>query len=80
MPKLSFRTMSLFAAAAAALCVLGFYSTSGAAPQGQPPFVDAVEQRGEMIQQLREIKDLLKEQNTLLRGVLKSSAHEPPQR
>ena len=53
----------------AVLCMLGFYSTGGAAPQaGQPPFANSVEQRGEMIQELREIKELLKEQNSLLRG------------
>lgn len=50
------------------LCVLGFYSSSGAAPQGgQPPFANSVEQRSETIRELREIKELLKEQNALLR-------------
>jgi hypothetical protein len=50
------------------LCVLGFYSSSGAAPQGgQPPFANSVEQRSEMVRELREIKELLKEQNALLR-------------
>ena len=50
------------------LCVLGFYSSSGAAPQGgQPPFANSVEQRNETIRELREIKELLKEQNALLR-------------
>ena len=54
-----------------ALCVLGFWSTSGAAPQaGQPPFANAVEQRDATIRELREIKDLLKEQNALLRAGL----------
>jgi hypothetical protein len=49
--------------------VLGFYSTSGAAPQsGQPPFANPVDQRAEQIRELREIKELLKEQNSLLRG------------
>ena len=48
--------------------VLGFYSTIGAAPPGgQPPFADAAEQRSDMIRELQEIKELLKEQNTLLR-------------
>ena len=52
-----------------ALGVLGFYSTSGAAPQsGQPPFANPVDQRAEQIRELREIKELLKEQNALLRG------------
>ena len=76
----AFGSMWSLAAVVAPLCVLGFYSTTGAVPQGQPPFIDAVEQRGEMIQQLREIKDLLKEQNALLRGVLKTSANETPKR
>jgi hypothetical protein len=49
--------------------VLGFYSTLGAAPQaGQPPFANPVEQRADQLRELREIKELLKEQNALLRG------------
>ena len=49
--------------------VLGFYSTLGAAPQaGQPPFANPVEQRADQVRELREIKELLKEQNALLRG------------
>jgi hypothetical protein len=51
------------------LLVLGFYSIGGAAPQaGQPPFANPVDQRADMVRELREIKDLLKEQNALLRG------------
>lgn len=58
----------LLAINAVVLSVLGFYSTSGAAPQsGQPPFANSVEQRSEMVRELREIKELLKEQNALLR-------------
>ena len=49
--------------------VLGFYQTLGAAPQaGQPPFANPVEQRADMVRELREIKELLKEQNALLRS------------
>ena len=49
--------------------VLGFYRTLGAAPQaGQPPFANPVEQRSEMVRELREIKELLREQNALLRS------------
>jgi hypothetical protein len=49
--------------------VLGFYSTLGAQPQGGlPPFANPVEQRAEQVRELREIKELLKEQNELLRG------------
>lgn len=63
------RWLALAAGNAIALSVLGFYSTSGAAPQsGQPPFNNAVEQRDSMVRELREIKELLKEQNSLLRS------------
>ena len=49
--------------------VLGFYSTLEAQPQGGlPPFANPVEQRFDQIRELREIKELLKEQNELLRG------------
>ena len=53
----------------AALGVLGFYSTLGAAPPaGQLPFANPVEQRADQLRELREIKELLKEQNELLRS------------
>jgi hypothetical protein len=66
---ISSRWLALLAVNAVAVSVLGFYSTSGAAPQaGQPPFNNAVEQRENMLRELREIKELLKEQNSLLRG------------
>jgi len=65
----SSRWLGMAAAAAIGVSVLGFYSTSGAAPQsGQPPFNNAVEQRDAMLRELREIKELLKEQNGLLRA------------
>jgi hypothetical protein len=49
--------------------VLGFYSTLGAAPPaGQPPYANQVEQLADQIRELHEIKELLKEQNELLRG------------
>jgi len=63
--------------------VLGFYGTSDAAPRsgGQPPFANAVEQRMEMISLLREIRDLLKEQNALLRnGEAKVQVAESPKK
>ena len=61
------------------LLVLGFYSIGGAAPQaGQPPFANPVDQRSDMVRELREIKDLLKEQNALLRGgAVKGDANLP---
>jgi hypothetical protein len=66
---LSSRWAWLVIANAALWGVLGFYRTLGAAPQaGQPPFANPVEQRAEMVRELREIKDLLKEQNALLRS------------
>ena len=55
---------------AALLCMLGFYSFLAAAPPGKPPFEDAGGQREEMIRELREIKELIKEQNALLKEVI----------
>jgi len=71
----------LLVVAAVGLYVLGFYSSSGAAPQGvQPPFANPIDQRNEMIRELREIKELLKEQNSLLRGTTKTNGTATPQR
>ena len=60
-------------------CVLGFYwSIEAAPPKPQEPFANSVEQRMEMINELREIKLLLKEQNALLRsGQVKVVVVEP---
>ncbi len=73
------RWTCLLAANAALLGMLGFYSTLGAAPPaGQPPFANPIDQRQEMIRELREIKELLKEQNALLRsGGDKNHALQP---
>ena len=62
--------------------VLLFYSTLGAAPPaGQAPFVDATVQREEMLQELRSIRDLIKEQNGLLKEVLqKNHGNQPAKR
>lgn len=47
--------------------VLGFYGSTGAAPPAEnQPFANAVQQRAEMIGQLRDIHKLLAEQNKLL--------------
>ncbi len=75
----SMRWMLLLAANALLVGVLGFYSTSGAAPQsGQPPFNNSVEQREAQVRELREIKELLKEQNALLKaGADKLNAAKP---
>jgi hypothetical protein len=83
MTSKTLRWSLLVTANAAVLCMLGLYSTGGAAPQsGQPPFANSVEQRAEIAQVLREIKELLKEQNTLLRGGASKQveASEPPRR
>ena len=66
----SIRSILACAAGAALLCMLGFYSLLSAAPPGKPPFEDAVSQRDEMIRELREIKDLIKEQNELLKEAI----------
>jgi len=59
----------------ALLCMLGFYSTLGAAPPaGQPPFANPIDQRQDMIRELHEIKELLKEQNSLLRAGAEKNA------
>ncbi len=48
--------------------MLSFHGSSTAAPpQQRLPFASAIDQRIEMINQLRQIRLLLQEQNTLLR-------------
>jgi hypothetical protein len=66
--------MGLAALNLAAWGVLGFYRGAGAAPPAKMPFANSIEQRNEIVQELREIKELIREQNALLRG--KASA--PP--
>ena len=63
-------------------CVLSSYRTTDAAPaKGYPPFANSVEQRIEMVGQLKEIKELLREQNALLRsGKLRVVISEPERR
>ena len=52
-----------------AVCVLGFYGAGNAAPpKVNQPFANSVEQREEMLTELREITALLKEQNALLKS------------
>lgn len=69
--KINARWALLLGANVLVWCMLGFYGTIGAAPQGpQMPFANSVEQRADMVKELQEIKALLKEQNTLLRGRL----------
>lgn len=77
MQSLPNRSVLACIAAVAVLCVLGFYSLLSAAPAGgKPPFEDAATQREEMIRELREIKELIREQN----GLLKESLAKPHDR
>lgn len=79
MPTLPNRSVLACAAAVAVLCVLGFYSLLSAAPTGgKPPFEDAATQREVMIRELRDIKELIREQNGLLRESL-AKPHDPIQ-
>src|SRR5687768_5782582 len=76
------RSTVLAGAVATALCVLGLWGGVSAQPQqgGQQPFRNAVEQREELIQVLREIKLLLKEQNSLLRTLTAKGPADAPKR
>jgi hypothetical protein len=63
----SWTTLLLFNALA--FGVLGLYKTTVAGSPGVAlPFANTTESRLEMIQELKEIRDLLKEQNALLRS------------
>jgi hypothetical protein len=60
--------------------VLSFYGTTRAANPSNPklPFANSIEQRGEIVRELRELNGLLREQNALLRsGKLKVVVHDP---
>jgi hypothetical protein len=74
------RWAALLAAHAAVWYVLGLYQPSPAAPQaGQLPFANSVQQRQEMIQELKEIGNQLKQQNALLRsGELRVIVRQAP--
>lgn len=53
----------------AAWGVLGFYrDTAAQAPPANSPFANAVDQQGEIINQLKETNRLLREQNAVLRS------------
>ena len=58
---------SLLAVGIVTCLVLGLYQTSQAAPQKELPFPNAAKQRLEMINELKGIVALLKEQNKLLK-------------
>jgi len=74
--------VALIAVNALFYCVLSFYRTSEGAPKPPvQPFANSVQQRIDMITELREIKELLKEQNALLRsGELTVIVAEPAKR
>jgi hypothetical protein len=68
MKLLTSRWMGLIVLNVVAWGVLGAYQLSlGQTKGGQLPFANSIEQRGEILSELREIKDLIKEQNSLLR-------------
>jgi hypothetical protein len=69
----------LLAAVVLCYCVLSFYqATSAQPPQAKEPFANSVEQRFEMVRVLTDIRDLLKEQNALLKsGELKVVVVQP---
>jgi len=60
-------------------CVLGFYQmTDAAPPAANLPFANSVEQRLDMIGQLKEVNAQLKELNALLRsGTLQVVIRDP---
>ena len=67
--RIHWRWIASLAPCAAILCMLSFYQTRAAAPRkNRQPFANAVEQRMEIIRQLKETNALLKEQNALLRA------------
>ena len=58
-----------------AWCMLSLYGPIGAAPpRATQPFANSVDQRNEMIRELKEINTLLGEQNVLLKKLSSSNA------
>ena len=81
MSRKTWSSTLFLAAAALILCVLSFYDPTNAAQPGpKQPFSNAVEQRANMLRELREIRALLKEQNELLRAAAKTRNHARNQR
>lgn len=79
MTKRSIFFTALILGNAVAWYMLGFSETNSMAQQGvREPFANSVEQRGEMIEQLRAIQAELSEQNELLRsGQIEVIAKQP---
>lgn len=70
----------LIAANVLCYCVLSFYQTTDAASpkRNPPPFASSIDQRIETNGHLRDIKNLLQQQNALLRsGSLKVVLSQP---
>jgi hypothetical protein len=62
-------------------CVLSFYQTGAAQSGSRPTLANAVQERTEIISKLEDIRDLLKEQNALLRsGQVKVIVTELPKK
>ena len=75
MKHLIYRQRHYLAALLLVAGVLGLWGIAGAQPApesgaGRPPFANAVDQRDEMIRELREIRTLIKEQNALLKQLV----------
>jgi hypothetical protein len=71
----SYRHLAWIAPLLLLVGVLGLWGTAVAQPEptpgaGRPPFANAVDQREEMIRELREIRGLIKEQNALLKQLV----------
>ncbi len=73
--------MLLVVANVVCYCVLSFYQTSAAQSGSRPTLANPVEERKELIANLEEIKNLLKDQNALLRsGQVKVIVTELPKK
>ena len=72
--------LTLALTATVAIGMLGLYQNACAQQQrGNPlPFSNSVEQREKMVRELREIKELLREQNALLGKLVNDDDSETP--
>jgi hypothetical protein len=82
MKTLSYRPLYYTAPLLLLAGVLGLWGTAVAQPEptpgaGKPPFANAVDQRDEMIRELREIRALIKEQNGLLKQLVDHGTTKP---
>ena len=76
MKSLATRCTALVALNVVVLSMFGAYQWCNAqSTGGQLPFANSNEQRSDLLREVREIKDLLKEQNALLKeGAAKNAA------